>query len=63
MIISKNILPKFMTILGIVLWMYFGYHQQISISIKIKQYAEHLAILGGILYMAGSEYFESVITL
>ena len=54
---SKNVLPKMFMIAGVALWAAFTVHFASPLDMKISVYTEHLLIIGGILYIAGSESF------
>lgn len=55
MIISRNILPKLFNIAGLMLWLYFGSHPELVIQTAMVKILEEIAIIGGLLYIAGSE--------
>ena len=57
-IISKNVLPKVFTIFGVVLWMTFYLHPRQSQAMRWSQISEYMAIVGGLLFMVGCDFFE-----
>ena len=61
-VVSKNILPKLFNVLGIVLWMLFYLHPQLPKPLKYSQMMEYLAIIGGLLFIGGCEFFEKEFT-
>lgn len=56
MIISRNILPKIFNIVGLLLWLYFGSHPELVIQTAMIKILEEIAIIGGLIFIAGSEY-------
>lgn len=54
-IISRNILPKIFNIAGLLLWLYFGSHPELIIQTAMVKIVEEIAIIGGLLYIAGCE--------
>jgi hypothetical protein len=52
-IISKNLLPKFLVIVGIMLWMVFGFHPSLDNRSVTMQRGEWLAVIGGLMYIGG----------
>ena len=45
-------------IAGILLWLVFGFHPQLQPQIKFMQKCEFMTVVGGLLFIGGSEYFE-----
>jgi len=54
-IMSKNLIPKMVNIVGLLLWVYFSIHPLSPIQFQIGRIAEHLCLVGGLLCIAGSE--------
>jgi hypothetical protein len=61
-VLSKNLLPKLIVIVGIALWIGFAFHPKLAPSTMLMQRAENVAIAGALLFIGGSEYFEKQIT-
>lgn len=62
-IVSKNMFPKVLTVVGIALWIVFGFHPQLPAAFRLVQSCEHIAIAGGILFIGGCESFGQGIDL
>ena len=57
-VVSKNLLPKIIVIAGIMLWLVFGFHPQLQPQIRFMQKCEYMTVVGGLLFIGGSEYFK-----
>lgn len=55
-IVSRNILPKMFNVAGLLLWLYFGSHPELIIQTAMIKIVEEIAIIGGLIFIAGSEY-------
>jgi hypothetical protein len=42
-------------IIGLILWVYFSVHPLAPFQFQIERIAEHLCLMGGLLYVAGLE--------
>jgi hypothetical protein len=59
MAISRNILPKVICAIGLGLWSYFSLFPGIPLERILLKIMEEVCIIGGLLFIAGSEYIEA----
>jgi hypothetical protein len=57
-VISRNMLPKVVTIFGLILWICLGFHPRLPGPTRLMQTLEYLAIIGALLFIGGSERLE-----
>jgi hypothetical protein len=61
MIVSKNSLPKFVNIIGLLIWLYFHRHPQSGLHYLEKQrLTEIICMIGGLLYLIKIDHYESI---
>jgi hypothetical protein len=58
-VLSRNILPKVVTAVGLALWIYFSLPPNIPPQRILLKMAEEVCLIGGLLLIAGSEYIEA----
>lgn len=63
MSISRNILPKVICAVGLALWSYFSLFPGIPLERILLKIMEEVCIMGGLLFIAGSEYIEASFVL
>lgn len=63
MTISRNILPKVICAIGLALWSYFSLFPGIPLERILLKTMEEVCIMGGLLFIAGSEYIEASFVL
>lgn len=63
MVLTRSILPKLISALGIALWAYFSIPPGIPPQFIMLKILEEVSIIGGILLIAGSEYVNGALSI
>ena len=62
-VVSRSVLPKIFNVVGILLFLYFSVHPNMSPQRFLQRMMEDVCVAGGMLFIAGSEYVSLELNL